>query len=57
MHDFEWDDVKILHTEPNVKKREFMEMLYIKRNHDTLNKKTDLNFFHPSYEIFLKSLL
>ena len=30
-HDFDWNNVEILHSESNKGKREFMEMLYIKR--------------------------
>ena len=28
-HDFDWNNVEILHSESNKGKREFMEMLYI----------------------------
>ena len=30
-HDFDWNDVEILHSESNKGKRGFMEMLYKKR--------------------------
>ena len=30
-HDFDWNNVEILHAESNKGQREFMEMLYIKR--------------------------
>ena len=30
-HDFDWNNVEILHSESNKRKKEFIEMLYIKR--------------------------
>ena len=42
-HDFDWNNVEILHSENNKGKREFMEMLYIKRERAYfINLKTDL---------------
>ena len=39
MHDFDCCNVKILHKEQDQRKREFAEMLHIKNNLYTLNKK------------------
>ena len=40
---FDWNNVEILHSESNKGKREFMEMLYIKREgRYSINLKTDL---------------
>ena len=42
-HDFDWNNVEISHSECNKGKREFMEMLYIKREGTySINLKTDL---------------
>ena len=57
MHDFNWKEAKILHRENNVNNREFVEMLYIKNSQISINKKTHLETFHPSYEILLKNLI
>ena len=57
MRDFDWCNVKILHKEQHQRKREFAEMLHIKNNLYTLNKKTDIDTLNPAYEIYLKKLL
>ena len=57
MHEFNWEKAKILHRDNNTKNREFVEMLYIKNDKNSINKKTDLETFHPSYEIILKKLI
>ena len=48
-HDFDWSNVEILHSENNKGAKEFMEMLYIKREGAySINLETDLvkyNFF------------
>ena len=42
-HDFDWNNVEILHSKSTKGKREFMEMLYIKREGTySINFKTDL---------------
>ena len=49
-YDFDWNNVEILHSKSNKGKREFMEMLYIKREgtySDDL--KTDLVKFNGCY--------
>ena len=49
-HDFDWSNVEILHSENNKKKREFMEMLYIKREGGySINLKTDLVKYNGCY--------
>jgi len=40
-HDFNWDDVKILDQEPFLNKRLISEMLFIKRQNNSLNLQTD----------------
>ena len=35
-HDFDWNNVEILHSKSNKERREFMKMLYIKREEDIL---------------------
>lgn len=57
-HTFDFDGFEILHKEPNTKKRELMEMMYIKKHQKTsVNKKTDLNSFSPPYEILLNKII
>ena len=42
-HDFDWNNLEILQSESNKRKKEFMEMLYIKREGTySINLKTDL---------------
>ena len=49
-HDFDWNYVEILHSESNKGKREFMEMLYIKREGTySINLKTDLVKYSGCY--------
>ena len=41
-HDFDWNNIEILHSESSKGKREFMKMLYIKREGTySVNVKTD----------------
>ena len=50
-HDFDWANVKILHCESNKCKREFMEMLYIKKEKQNfINLKTDLAKLNSCYD-------
>ena len=50
-HDFDWNNVEILHSESNKEKREFMEMLYIKREGTySINLKTDLVKYNGCYD-------
>ena len=50
-HDFDWKNVDILHSECNKGKREFMEMLYIKKEgRYSTNLKTDLVKYNGCYD-------
>ena len=50
-HDFYWENVKILHCESNKCKREFMAMLYIKKEkQNSINLKTDLAKLNSCYD-------
>ena len=50
-HDFYWNNVEILHSESNKGKREFMEILYIKRKgRYSINLKTDLVKYNGCYD-------
>ena len=50
-HDFDGNNVKILHSASNKVKREFMEMLYIKREGTySMNLKTDLVKYNGCYD-------
>ena len=42
MHDMAWEDIEILYKERNQKKRCVAEMIYIKKQNDSLNKITDI---------------
>ena len=47
----DWENVKILHTVTNYRKKSIAEMIEIKKQKsNSLNKMTDLKFFPPSYE-------
>ena len=50
-HEFDWNNVEILHLESNKGKREFMEMLYINREGTySINLKTDLVKYNGCYD-------
>ena len=54
-HDFDWNNVEILHSESNKGKRKFMEMLYIKREVTySINLKTDLVKYNGCYASMIK---
>ena len=56
-HDFDWNNVEILHSESNKGKREFMEMLYIKREGTySINLKTDLVKYNGCYDSMISYL-
>ncbi|EZA54280.1 hypothetical protein X777_06154, partial [Ooceraea biroi] len=40
-HDFNWQNVKILHRESNLMKREVAEMVFLKRHDRTINSQND----------------
>jgi hypothetical protein len=48
-HDFDWENVKILDHEPFYHKRLVSEMLYIKRQKNSLNLQTDTEGLHHAY--------
>ena len=56
-HDFDWNNVVILHSESNKGKREFMEILYIKREGTySINLKTDLVKYNGRYDSMISYL-
>ena len=57
-HDFDFEEFEILHQESNLKKRELVELFYIKKHQKhALNVKTDLKNFSPPYEILLNQII
>jgi len=48
-HDFDWESVEVLDHEPFYHKRLISEMLYIKRQKNSLNLQTDTEGLHYSY--------
>ena len=48
-HDFLWDDVEILDSEPIYHKRAISEMLFINRQKNSINLQTDTAGLHASY--------
>jgi hypothetical protein len=48
-HDFDWDGVEILDTEPSLQKRLISEMLHIKRQASPLNKQKDTESLSTEY--------
>ena len=56
-HDFDWKNVEILHSESNKGKREFMEMLNIKREGTySISLKTDLVKYNGCYDSMISYL-
>ena len=55
-HDFDWDNITILDHEPIYHKRLISEMLYIKRQKNSLNLQTDTEGLHQSYFTAIDSL-
>ena len=50
-HDFDWENVQILHKEKNLNKRNIPEMFYIKKfNKLAINTIMDSNNFPKAYE-------
>ena len=57
-HDFDWDNLLILHKENNYFKRCLAEIFYIKKEgNNWLNVITDLKNYIPSYNVILEQLL
>ena len=48
-HNFAWDKVEILDTEPFYSKRLMSEMLFIKRQRNSINLQTDVQGLHHTY--------
>lgn len=55
-HEFEWDDIEILDREPFLKKRLLSEMMYIKRQNNSLNLQTDTDCLPDIYTTVLEKL-
>lgn len=55
-HDFNWNDIDILDKEPILNKRLLSEMLYIKRQNNSLNLKTDTDCLQHKYVMILEKL-
>ena len=57
-HDFDWDNIKILHQELNYFKRIIAEMFFIKKEvKNSINVVSDLKDYNPSYNIILDQLI
>ena len=41
-HEFDWENISVLDMESNYKKRLVSEIIYIKSNHNSINKKEDI---------------
>jgi len=48
-HEFEWEKINILDTEPSWKKRIVSEMIHIKKQQSGINKQSDTEFFPRNY--------
>lgn len=55
-HEFDWNNVKILDHEHDYKKRAISEMIHIKTNNFTINKKEDIIFLNKSLFPLLNKL-
>ena len=55
-HEFDWENVKILDEEKNIRKRLMSEMIYIKRQRNGLNLQSDLDGFDCGYAPIVKKL-
>src|SRR5436190_12795753 len=55
-HDFAWDEVEILDTEPFYNKRLMSEMLFIKRQKNSINLQTDVQNLHHTYASTIERL-
>jgi hypothetical protein len=52
-HKFNYNNTKIIKTEKNTKKREFLEMVEIHRNKNSINDKKDINNLSKIYTAVL----
>ena len=55
-HEFDWDNTKILDYEYHYYKRLVSEMIHIKSNKNSINKKEDVKVLNPSYFQLLRLL-
>lgn len=55
-HEFNWSNVKILDSEPNLKKRIISEMIQINSNFFTINKKEDIIYLNKIFFPLLRKL-
>ena len=55
-HDFDWEFVSILHNEINIKKREIVEMIFIKKQNNAINLQRDTDNLNPIYNTIIDSL-
>ncbi|EZA46952.1 hypothetical protein X777_00560, partial [Ooceraea biroi] len=54
-HEFDWQNIKILHHECHRRKREIAEMFYIKRHVDSINLQKDTDNLPAIYDTILKN--
>lgn len=55
-HEFNWNDVTILDNEPLFNKRLVSEMIFIKRQKNSLNMQTDTEFLLDIYTPIINKL-
>ena len=48
-HEFDWENTSVLDMESNYKKRLFSEMIYVKSNHNSINRKEDIQNLSTMY--------
>ncbi|EZA59744.1 hypothetical protein X777_16225 [Ooceraea biroi] len=54
-HEFDWSNVKVVHQEMHTKKREIAEMIYIKKQDNTINVQKDTENLPTIYHEILKN--
>lgn len=54
LHNFNFNNTKILHFEPNLNKRLFLESIEIKKSPTSINYRTDIEKFHNTYDHLFK---
>jgi len=55
-YEFDWDEVEILDSERYLEKRLILEMIFIKRQNNTLNLQSDTDYLHYAYVSILNNL-
>ena len=55
-HSFDFKNTKILHIENNLKKRLFLEMIYIEKENSSINYKRDIENLSVIYNNIIKSI-